>query len=148
LLFSSDIAAAIRDGIAAGFSGSYSSAVETSTHAYVVATMPVVIGAVVGWLLSAALQLGWPPAFKWPTPTMPVFNLGAIMSVLSPKAALGRVGQATAKVAAVGGAAALALVRELSDFVDSPALDASSLTVRLGGAVARIAIYAGLILVP
>jgi len=113
------------------------------------AVLPIIVGAVSGWAIATVPQLGWPPAFKWPSFNFPpLFNLGAILGIISPRAAFARIGQASAKVIAVGGVAALGLALELRDFIDAPALDAPALAVRLGGAVARIFLYSGLVLAP
>jgi len=143
---------AIRDGTAGSLSrldGPLAPALAATVSTLFYATLPIIIGAIAGWGLSVVLQIGWPPVLKWPKPSFPsLFNLGHIMNMISPKAAAGRVGKATAKVLAVGGVAAIALTIELRDFVITPALDAAALAVRLGGAVARIGFYSGMVLAP
>jgi flagellar biosynthesis protein FlhB len=151
-LCSGSIVAAVKTGTAAGLAhidGAIQPAFSGAASTYLTSVLPIVIGAVVGWAVATAPQLGWPPVFKWPTLNLPsLFNPGAIMGILSPKAALARIGQASAKVIAVGGVAALALALELRDFISVPALDAPTLAVRLGGAVARIFLYSGIVLAP
>ena len=151
-LFKNSIVAAVKTGTAAGLAridGAIEPAFAGAVSTYLTAVLPIIVGAVSGWAIATVPQLGWPPAFKWPSFNFPpLFNLGAILGIISPRAAFGRIGQASAKVIAVGGVAALGLALELRDFIDAPALDAPALAVRLGGAVARIFLYSGLVLAP
>lgn len=106
--------------------------------AFIAAVVPVVIGAFLGWLLSAYVQLGWPPAFKKFEIKMPMFNIGAIISIISPRAALGRVATSSAKVVVVGLAAASAAVTEVRRFIATPALEAELLGDRLIAMAVRL----------
>lgn len=146
------IVAAVKTGTAVGLAridGDIGPAWSGAVSTYLTAILPIVVGAIAGWTIATVPQLGWPPVFKWPSFTMPqLFNPAAIFGILSPKQAFGRIGQASAKVIAVGGVAALGLALELRDFIDVPALDAPTLAVRLGGAVSRIFIYSFLVLAP
>src|SRR5215470_15457330 len=126
-LFSGTIVGAIREGTSAGLArldGSLAAAARAAVGMYLYASLPIVCGCIAGWLVSVAPQLGWPPVFKWPKPHLPsMFNPAQLLQMISPKAALGRVGKATARVAAVGLAAAIALGIEIQRFIEDPALD-------------------------
>lgn len=152
ILYRNDIIAAIRDRAAWGFGhldASIGDALHVTARTFLAASLPIMLGALLGWFLSALPQLGWPPVFKWPKPTIPqILSVDRIVSMFSPKAALGRIIKSLAKLAAVGTVAALAAGKELRDFIDVPALDAPLLAVRLGGAVGRIALYSSLVLLP
>jgi flagellar biosynthetic protein FlhB len=79
-------------------------------HGFLASTVPVMIGAAVGAILSILSQLGWPPAFK-----LPAFDLGRLSPVtnlpntLSPAGMLRRSGSAIGKLVVVGAVVVLAL---------------------------------------
>ncbi len=126
--------------------GPLAPALAASASAFVGATAPAALGALLGWLLSG-LQLGWPPVFKAPTLDFTkIFSPASLMQVFSPKAALGRVAFSTAKLFVVGGAAALAAYGEIADLIHSPTGEARQITARLGAAAMRLGLYAGAML--
>jgi flagellar biosynthesis protein FlhB len=151
-LYRNEIVATIRERAIFAFShldASYIDAFAQTARAFMVASLPIIVGAILGWFLAVIPQLGWPPVFKWPKPSIPgVFNIGHIMTMLSPKAGAGRIAKSLAKLAAVGLVATLAAASELRSFIAVPALDATLLGVRLGAAIGRIALYSCLLLLP
>ena len=122
-------------------------ALHEAGHAVMVAVYPFVIGAILGALVAGALQVGWPPVFRWPQfdLTRP-FSGGSISQMMSPRAVFGRVVMATAKVVFVGTVAMVVLQREYHHFLANPVLDPKPLAIRLGSATARLALQAGLAL--
>lgn len=71
---------------------------------------PVMIGSVVACIVAMGVQLGWPPALKVPSFDLAKpFSFGGLGGLISPKAAVGRTLKSLAKLAFVGGAAAMAL---------------------------------------
>jgi flagellar biosynthetic protein FlhB len=136
------VASKLGDHVAASLSrldGPMAPALAASGSIFVSSVAPVIIGAFLGWLLSLSLQLGWPPTFKTPKIIMPkLFNLGAVLGIISPKAMLGRVANSTAKVIVVGAAAATTASVELSRFIANPALEADMLASRLVAVVVRL----------
>jgi flagellar biosynthesis protein FlhB len=111
---------------------------------FALAVLPSICGAIAGFILGAAVQLGAPPAFK--TPGFDLSKLAspqALMNVLSPKAIFGRGLISTAKMLFVALAATYALMAEHAEFNAHPALDAHALAVRLVAATIRVFSYAG-----
>ncbi|HVV82773.1 MAG TPA: EscU/YscU/HrcU family type III secretion system export apparatus switch protein [Kofleriaceae bacterium] len=110
----------------------------SSRQAFTVATMPTVVGALVGCLVAGALQLGWPPVWRWPKldPSRWFSFAGATQS-LSPKAMLRRLASTTARLAAVGGVVAIVAVRELATVGTG---EPTELAGRVGRSVMTIAI--------
>jgi flagellar biosynthesis protein FlhB len=108
---------------------------------FVACALPAAGGALLGWLLSG-VQLGWPPVWKLPGLRSP-FGLAGVAQLLSPRAALARVGLSLAKVGAVGGVAALAVLVELRDFAAAPPGDPAALGNRLAAAATRLVLFAG-----
>jgi len=108
-------------------------------HAFTVVVAPVLVTALVGCILGGGLQLGWPPALKWPTfdPSR-WFGFAGLTEVLSPAAMLRRLGIATAKVTAVGAIVALVVAGELDGL--TVVGDPRAISDRLLGAVTRLAI--------
>lgn len=120
-------------------------AFDQSLRALVAVALPAGAGALVGWLASAAVQLGWPPALAGikfdPTRSLGFAGLGQI---LSPKAAAGRTLKSAAKVAFVAIACAMAVIDERRRFLEEPALSPAHLGTHLAGAATRLALRAGL----
>ena len=87
--------------------------------------------------------MSWPPVFKWPKLdfTRPL-SFGGFASALSPKAALGRLGAAAVKVAAIGAAVALVLAGSASTLA---ATDGRLLAGAIGRALIKVTIAAGLV---
>jgi flagellar biosynthetic protein FlhB len=104
---------------------------------------PVALGAMAAALLAGGIQLGWPPALKWPG-----FSLGNVFSPqsLSRIFALRQMAWqtliSTAKVAVVGAATAVAAAHEYRAFMDRPALELHDLLGRIGSAMTRLTTWA------
>jgi len=115
-----------------------------SGQALVAASLPAALGALGGWLLSATLQLGWPPALS-PIKFDPsrTFTLGGLGPLFSPKAAGGRALKALAKVAFVGFACAIAISDERRRFLSHPALEPRLVGAHMLEAASRLATRAG-----
>ena len=108
---------------------------------------PIIMGALVGAIVAGGLQLGWPPALKKLSLNFgKVFAAQSVLQAVSPKAAGGRVFKATAKVAFVLFVLFLATRSEFTDFIRDPALSSGALASRLASAVARLGIFALLVL--
>jgi flagellar biosynthetic protein FlhB len=111
---------------------------------FTAAVMPVSVGALVGYLIAATVQLGWPPTFKKPGFDMArIFSFEAIGQALSPKQGAGRVFKALLKAGAVIGVVAIALKLEMDRFLASPALEAAGLSQQMAAGAARVALGAG-----
>lgn len=106
------------------------------------ASAPAGLGAVLGWAISSAVQLGWPPAL-----TKPKFNVIKIISfsgakeIFAPKAAAIRGGMAAGKVLLVLGAAGAAVYKELDLIISIPALAPGALGAHLVPVVERTVKY-------
>jgi flagellar biosynthesis protein FlhB len=98
---------------------------------------------VLGYVVAAAAQLGWPPTFK-----RPGFDLGRLFSfqalgqALSPKQGAGRVFKALLKTSAVMGVLALSLRAEMRRYLAQPALEAGGLGRQMAAGAARVALGA------
>lgn len=111
------------------------------------AAAPATIGAVLGWLLSAVAQVGWPPAFKpLGFDVAKVFAFQNAGQLFNPKAASVRALMATAKVLTVFVAAYLAISAESTSILAAPGADAVSLSARLGPATKRMFAYGAMAL--
>ncbi len=114
-------------------------------NTYLSAVLPVIIGAAIGFIVTAGMQLGWPPALKRPRFDLgKIFTLESIGSILSPKASAGRAVKATAKVGLVLTAVALAINNEFSNFLVP--LEPDAVSSQLVGALWRLLVYATLVL--
>lgn len=106
------------------------------------ASIPAGLGAMLGWSIASALQLGWPPAL-----TAPKFNIKKIITfsgakqIFAPKEAAIRGGMAAAKVILVLGAAGAAVYEELGLIVSIPALAPGALGDHLVPVVERAVKY-------
>ncbi len=105
---------------------------------------PAAIGAMAGWLVTSAVQIGAPPAFA------PLkFDLTKIASpqalgeVFSPKKQAMRALKAVAKLLVVGAAAVAALNAEWAHFQAEPALDAGAIFARSVSAITRVTTWSG-----
>jgi flagellar biosynthetic protein FlhB len=107
------------------------------------ALLPVCMVAMVAALVAGLVQLGWPPALRGLSfdLTRP-FSPGNLGSLVSPKAAGGRLFMSAAKLVLVGGVAALAVRGEQRRFLVDPTLGAPALGARLAAAAARVGIAA------
>lgn len=106
------------------------------------ASAPAAAGAVLGWTLSSAVQLGWPPALSTPK-----FNITKIISfsgakqIFAPKEAAVRGGMAAGKVLLVLAAAGAAIYKELDLIMSIPALAPGALGDHLVPVVERTVKY-------
>ncbi len=106
------------------------------------ASVPAGVGAMLGWTISSAVQLGWPPAL-----TTPKFNITKIITfsgakqLFAPKEAAVRGGMAAGKVVLVLGAAGAAVYKELDLIVSIPALAPGALGDHLVPVVERAVKY-------
>lgn len=107
------------------------------------ASAPAMIGALAGWLLSTAVQLGWPPVLRSPTFAPRFFSLETVISLLSPKAMAGRAFKASAKVVVVLGAAVIVLLLAQRTFAVEPVLAARPVGLRIMAHVVRLFMTAG-----
>ncbi|HKE13345.1 MAG TPA: EscU/YscU/HrcU family type III secretion system export apparatus switch protein [Kofleriaceae bacterium] len=111
---------------------------------FTAAVAPVAAGAVLGFLATGLVQLGWPPTFK-----KPGFDLGKVLGLqalghaLSPRQGAGRVLRAVLKTGAVAGVVAIVLSLEIDRFLAAPALEATALGRQLASGAARVALGAG-----
>lgn len=119
-------------------------ALMAAARALLAAAMPTALGALLGWLVSAALQLGWPPALaELKLDLSRSFTLAGLGPLVSPRKMGGRALKSLAKVAFVGLACALAISDERRRFLEHPALMARPLGMHLLGAASRLATRAG-----
>jgi flagellar biosynthesis protein FlhB len=108
------------------------------------AATPVIGGALVGYLATSALQLGWPPAFRpLGFDVGKLLSAGAIARWLSPRETAVRALKACAKVAVVGSAALFALRDVWIEVVRRPALGVAQLGLRMAGAASQVSLLAG-----
>ena len=108
---------------------------------FAVAVAPVMGAALVGCVVAGGLQLGWPPALRWPGfDASRWLSFAGIADVLAPRAMVRRLASATAKVVAVGAVVALVIAAELGDL--SSLGDPRGLTDRLRGAALAVVIPA------
>ncbi|HWM88602.1 MAG TPA: EscU/YscU/HrcU family type III secretion system export apparatus switch protein [Kofleriaceae bacterium] len=113
-------------------------------RAFAAAVAPASVGAMIGYLVTASVQLGWPPTFKKPSFDFArIFSFQALGEALSPKAAAGRVLKALLKTGAVVGVVAITLSLELDRYLAAPALEAAGLSTQMAAGSARVAMGAG-----
>lgn len=106
---------------------------------FATAALPTAAGALIGWLISAAVQLGWPLAVMGPKFDISrIFTYRALVQQISPKAAAGRTAKAIAKVVLIGIAAGLAARQELREYEMNPAVDAQGIAQRMLAATVRL----------
>ena len=116
---------------------------DAAVIAFISCAAPVSIGALIGWAVAAAGQLGWPPALKKPSFDIgKIFTMSQIGQLVSPKAASGRVLKATAKVLFVGLAVTLALVVEFQALLARPDLEPNALARACGFGLLRLGAFA------
>lgn len=109
-----------------------------------VASLPVVLGALAGFLTSTASQLGFPPAFaKLGLDVTRPFSLRGLGQIFALKAGAGRALKALAKVAFVGVAAWLAIKKDFAASVAEANIGAAALLDRLLTSSGRLAAFAG-----
>jgi flagellar biosynthesis protein FlhB len=117
---------------------------QAALDAFAGAVFPICAGALAAYVISTALQLGFPPGFK-----IPGFDLSRIVStknltqLFSPKAAARRLFLSLAKVTVVGIAAAVAVQAELQHSLDEPTQNAVALGMRLASGLGRVTIMGG-----
>ena len=108
------------------------------------ACVPVMTGAALGYLLSAAVQLGWPPVLSRPKLDLSrLFSPGSLVQMLSPKAMVGRTLKSTAKILVCAVVAGAVLADECRLLLVAPALEPGPLAARLGAATMRLALNTG-----
>ena len=111
------------------------------------ASAPVAVGAMVGWVIAVASQIGWPPALKKPSfDLVKIITFQGAMNVLNPKEAVVRVLMATAKVSLVFVAAYLAVRQEYDIVLTAPSSDAMALGNRMTPVLGRLLGYGALAL--
>ena len=111
------------------------------------AAAPLTIGAVLGWLVAVAAQIGWPPSLKKPTfDIAKIVTFQGAMNVLNPKQAAVRVLMATAKVSVVFIAAYFAVKHEYHAVLTAPSAEAVALGNRMTPALGRLLGYGALAL--
>jgi flagellar biosynthesis protein FlhB len=116
---------------------------ESAGRAFAAAVAPVSVGSILGYLIGAAAQLGWPPTFKKPGFDLTrVFGFQSLAQALSPKQGAGRVFKALVKTAAVLGVVAIALSAEMDRYMVNPALEAAGLGKQMAAGAGRLAIGA------
>ena len=122
-----------------------SSVIISMTHTFLTAAGPSIIGAAGGALIVGLLQLGFPPALRWPKIDFTRVVPGpGFIEAFNPKSAARRLGLAVGKIAAVGCICALIIRKELTHDLDvqSP----QNIANRVGSAVGRLAMSAGIAL--
>jgi flagellar biosynthetic protein FlhB len=143
-LFGRSSVAAVGDLVRDQLAGLEHVRFDAAVAAFGGAAFPLCAGALVGYLASAAAQLGFPPAWK-----MPAFDPGRVLNpqnivqFFNPKAAGKRAFLSIAKVAVVAIAAAIAVDSEIRRFIDQPAENAMALGQRLAAALARVTLMGG-----
>lgn len=127
-----------------GLDGDPRLALQRACLAFAGATLPVGIGAVLGWVVAAGVQIGWPPSLQAPKVDFTrIFSLKPFTNLLSPKEGTMRTLKALAKVAFVGGAGAMLLVEAHHQFMSSPTLGAPELGSRLATLIKRLVLMSG-----
>jgi len=107
------------------------------------AVTPGCVGAVLGYMLGAVAQLGWPPTFKKPGFDLTkVFAPQAIGQALSPKQGAGRVLKALLKTTAVVAVVWGVLRTEMDRYLAAPVLEAAALAQRTATGAGHVAIGA------
>jgi flagellar biosynthesis protein FlhB len=110
---------------------------------FAIATLPVVLGGLLGYLASASLQLGFPPAFARLTPDFfRPFSIRGIENLFAPKAAAKRLVLSIAKLAFVGLAASLAAMHDYERYLAAPPIGAGAIIERILDTTVRLACYA------
>jgi flagellar biosynthetic protein FlhB len=143
----SQAAIACRDlmiGILGDPHASIGTSFELALHTLAKAALPILGAAAAGFLVSAAVQLGWPPTLKSISFDLTkVFSFGALGEMFSPRAFAGRLGNSFLRMALAMGAGAMALVPEIQRLAAEPVMDAPTLIVRFASAAGRIAQVTG-----
>lgn len=122
----------------------HSTDLRSTGRAFAIAVAPVGIGAMLGYVIACASQLGWPLTFKKPGFDLAkVLSFQAIGQALSPRQAAGRVLKAVLKTGVVVGVVILTLRAEMERYQAAPAMEAAGLTRQIAGGAARLAIGAG-----
>jgi flagellar biosynthesis protein FlhB len=112
-----------------------------ATHTIFAAAAPVGFGALAGYFVAAALQLGFPPALRFPKPDLGrLFSGQSLSKLFSPRAAGGRALKASAKVAVVGIACATVVLAELRGLAAGAPAGAVPVAVRLGHALLHLSL--------
>ncbi len=137
----------MRTGLTSGVDGDPALVFQAGITTFLVATWPVMIGALFGVILSTGIQLGWPPAFK-KIEFKPgkVVSPGSLKQILSPKSAGGRVLKATAKAGLVMVVLALVIRSEYEDFLEVPVFESLAIGDTLFEAVIRLGLYSVMVL--
>lgn len=118
--------------------------VARSASTFTAMVAPVMIGALLGYLVATFAQLGSPPALVAPKLELSrIFSIGKLEQLFSPKQAAGRALKALAKLAFVGVALWIALSKEQAQFAEDPAVEAGAILLRMISATARLAAWAG-----
>lgn len=119
-------------------------AADASETAFLDACVPVTLAAVTAYLLTAAYQLGFPPAFgRLRVDLARPFTLPGLKQLVSPQAAAWRATKAVLRLTFVATAAAWAVSVEHVAFMERPALSAGRILERYGASFARLFAYAG-----
>lgn len=118
-----------------------------AVRTFVVASLPAIIGALVGYLVATMVQLGWPPPLKFPRFNIgKLFTLDSIKNILSPSAMARRALGSTAKVTVVAVAGIAAVGGAYDDFSSTPRFDVAALADRLDTILLRLVTYSGMAL--
>ena len=124
--------------------GALPAAARASEDAFLDACVPVALAAVTAYLLTAAYQLGFPPAFgRLKVDLLRPFKLSGLKQLVSPQAAAWRATKAVLRLAFVAGAATWAVSVEKAAFMERPALNAGRILERYEASFARVFAYAG-----
>jgi flagellar biosynthetic protein FlhB len=117
---------------------------QAAITAFTAAALPLCAGALFGYIVAAALQLGFPPTFKsLAFDPSGVLSFKNVAQFFNPKAAGKRAFLSVAKVVVVAIAATIAVETEIRHVIEQPVENAMVLGQRLAGAISRIAILAG-----
>ncbi len=146
-LFGQRSLATLSDNLRGSLGGLDGTATDVALHntagAFVTAALPVMLGALFGYLLSI-VQRGFPLSLQFPKPDfmrpLSFSNLGQIVSL---KAAAGRTLKSLAKMMVVAMAAYLALRGEFARMIADPILDARGTAIGLSAALGRLTMVAG-----
>lgn len=135
--FLSDVIANLRPGHQEGL-------MLAGARALAVAWIPTIVGCLLGYMVAAALQLGYPPATgQIKLDPSRLVSPQAVLSALSPKEAFGRALKAVAKVAFVGLMGFWALRADLDAFSSTAMLEPKTLLERAISTSTRLLLQAG-----
>jgi flagellar biosynthetic protein FlhB len=117
-------------------------ALEAAALTFAMVVGPIALGALAGWLVVAAVELGAPPAFApFKFDLTRLANPSAILELVSPKKAGERGLKAVAKLAVVAAAAVIALSAEWDRWLSTPVTESAQVAARATSALAHVTLW-------